>query len=71
MCAARVEERLEAVEGVRHAAVDLDSGRAEVEYDPSSAGPEDMSAAVDSAVVLRPLRRLMAVVGRRLAADRH
>ena len=62
-CAATVRGRLERIEGVRSAEVDLESGRALVTYDPACATPESFVAAVDSAVILRPLRRLLAALG--------
>ncbi|MDZ4278714.1 MAG: heavy metal-associated domain-containing protein, partial [Dehalococcoidia bacterium] len=39
-CAANVRARLEAVEGVREAAVDLARGEAAVAYDPARTAPE-------------------------------
>ena len=62
-CAATVRGRLERIEGVRSAEVDLESGRALVNYDPSCATPEAFVAAVDSAGSLRPLRRPLAAFG--------
>lgn len=62
-CAATVRGRLERIDGVRRAAVDLDRGRALVTFDPSSATPDSLVEAVESAVILRPLRRLLAALG--------
>ena len=69
-CAATVRGRLERIEGVRSAEVDLESGRALVTYDPACATPESFVAAVDSAVILRPLRRLLAAFGGKRAMRR-
>jgi copper chaperone CopZ len=62
-CAANVRGRLERVPGVRSARVDLETGEAAVECDPALATPEALVAAVESAVILRPLRRFLARFG--------
>lgn len=59
-CAINVRRRLERVPGVRSAEVDLERGEARVAYDAARAKPEALAAAVEGAVVLRPLRRLLA-----------
>ncbi len=48
-CAALIEETLDEREGVTAAAVDLDSARAVVEYDPSALDVEDIRAAIAEA----------------------
>lgn len=65
-CAANVERHLRGVEGVESAQVDLDSGEACVVYSAAQASPDALVRAVEGAVVLRPVRRLLA----RLAGDR-
>lgn len=65
-CAANVRSRLERVPGVRSAEVDLRQGEVRVAYDAARATPEALAAAVEGAVILRPLRRLLA----RLAGHR-
>lgn len=67
-CAANVRRRLEAVGGVRAARVDLEHGEAQVTYDAARCRPDALVAAVEGAVILRPLRRLLARLGRRSAA---
>jgi copper chaperone CopZ len=62
LCAARTQAALESLPGVRKASVDLDAGSAVVEHDRALAGPPALVRAVDSAVVLRPLRRVLAVL---------
>jgi copper chaperone len=61
-CAANVRRRLERVDGVRSAEVDLERGEAEVSYDPARTSPEALVAAVEGAVILRPVRRLLAAL---------
>ena len=61
-CAANVRRRLERAPGVRSAQVDLERGQARVTYDPGRTTPEALAAAVEGAVVLRPLRRLLAAL---------
>jgi len=61
-CAANVLRRLERVDGVRSAAVDLERGEAQVSYDPARATPQALVAAVEGAVLFRPLRRLLAAI---------
>lgn len=65
-CAANVERHLRAVEGVESARVDLDSGEACVIYNAAQASPDALVQAVEGAVLLRPVRRLLA----RLAGGR-
>jgi len=64
LCAARVLAALESVPGVRQARVDLHAGTATVEHDRAVAGASALARAVESAVVLRPLRRLLAAAER-------
>lgn len=59
-CAANVKSCLEGLDGVSEVVVDLDTGKARVQYDPSRAMPEDFERAIEGAVILRPLRRLLA-----------
>jgi copper chaperone CopZ len=59
-CAAHVCRRLERVPGVRSAEVDLERGEALIAFDAARATPEALAAAVEGAVILRPLRRLLA-----------
>ena len=61
-CAANVRGRLERLDGVSSARVDLDRGEALVAYDQARATPGDLVAAVEGAVVLRPARRLIAAL---------
>jgi len=62
LCAARTQAALESLPGVRKASVDLEAGSAVVEHDRALAGAPALERAVDSAVVLRPLRRVLAVL---------
>lgn len=72
LCAARAQAALESLLGVRKATVDLSSGSALVEHDRALVGPPALERAVDSAVVLRPLRRTLAVLTSPLRdPDRH
>jgi Cu+-exporting ATPase len=48
-CVALVEEALTDRDGVGTASVDLESGRAVVEYDPSRVGPDDLTAVIAEA----------------------
>lgn len=48
-CAALIEETLVRDPGVRQAAVDLDAGRASVDYDPDAISVADVCAAVTNA----------------------
>ncbi len=48
-CANSVEKALEAVDGVRHASVDLQGEKATVEYDDSRTKIEDLKRAVEDA----------------------
>ena len=69
-CAANVRSCLEGLDGVSEAVVDLDTGEARVVYDPARARPEDLVGAVEGAVILRPLRRLLAKLSGHQAAQR-
>ena len=62
LCAARTQAALESLPGVRKASVDLDKGSAVIEHDRALAGVPALVRAVESAVVLRPLRRVLAVL---------
>jgi copper chaperone CopZ len=66
LCAANVERRLRRVDGVSDAHVNLRSGEATVQCE-SNTDTENLLAAVESAVVLRPVRQLVARL-RRAAA---
>ncbi len=71
-CAASVRRQLAAVDGVQSAWVDLERGEAQVTYDPARAEPAALLDAVERAVVLRPVRRLLATLrGRRLTSPAH
>ena len=48
-CVHTVKSALEGLSGVRSARVDLDNGKAVVDYDDSLTGPREMSAAVADA----------------------
>jgi copper chaperone CopZ len=63
VCAARVQAALESMPGVRKAQVDLNAGSATVEHDRARAGTGALVTAVESMVVLRPLRRVLAGLG--------
>ena len=66
VCAANVRGRLERTAGVLSARVDLERGSAQVRYDPARTTPRSLIDAVEGAVVLRPVRRLLAALsGRR------
>lgn len=65
-CAANVRGRLERVDGVRSAQVDLERGEAHVTYDSGRAAPDDLIDAVEGAVVLRPARKVLARLSRPL-----
>ena len=62
LCAARTQAALELLPGVRRASVDLDVGNATVEHDRALVEAPALERAVESAVVLRPLRRVLAVL---------
>ena len=64
-CAANVRGRLERTAGVFSAQVDLERGTAQVRYDPARTTPRSLIAAVEGAVVLRSVRRLLATLGGR------
>ena len=70
-CATNVRRQLEAVEGVRSAQVDLERGEAQVTYDAARTSPASLTAAVERAAVLRPVRRLLAALGSHLARSQH
>jgi copper chaperone CopZ len=72
-CAANVRGRLERLDGVSSARVDLDRGEACVDYDPARATPDALVAAVEGAVILRPLRRWLGRLGghAKVATDTH
>ena len=61
-CATNVRRRLEAVDGVRSAHVNLDHSEGLVIYDPGRATPQALIDAIERAVVLRPARRLLAAL---------
>jgi copper chaperone len=46
-CASAVEKALRNQDGVRNATVHLDAGAAEVEYEESSVGPEQLISAIE------------------------
>ena len=48
-CVKSVQEALQDVDGVRSARVDLDGGRATVDYDDGKTNPRELSAAVADA----------------------
>lgn len=48
-CVASVRTALQDLEGVRSARVDLDSGRAVVDYDDARTGPRELTTAVADA----------------------
>ena len=62
VCAANVRRRLERTDGVLSARVDLERGSAHVRYDPARTTPRSLTAAVERSVILRPVRRLLAVL---------
>ncbi len=65
LCAANVNGRLEAVEGVQSVNVALEEGVAVVTYDGERVGTNQLIAAVEAAMILKPVRRLLAqLVGR-------
>ena len=70
-CAITVRRRLQAVAGVRSANVDLERGEAQVRYDADRASPLALTEAVERAVVLRPVRRLLAALAGRIARNEH
>lgn len=65
LCAANVNGRLEAVEGVHSANVDLEAGIATVSYEGERVDANELIAAVEGAVKLKPVRRLLARLGGR------
>ncbi len=64
-CAANAGRSLEAVDGVRHARVDLERGEARVTYNSNRTEPAALATAVERAVLLRPARRWLAALSRR------
>jgi copper chaperone CopZ len=62
LCAARTQAALQSLPGVWRASVDLDAGSATVEHDRALVEAPALVRAVDSAVVLRPLRRVLAAL---------
>jgi copper chaperone CopZ len=69
-CALNVRRQLEALDGVSNARVDLDRGEALVSCD-AAPSPAALVAAVEGAIILRTVRRLLARLrGRhRVASD--
>ena len=65
LCATNVNGRLEAVEGVQSVDVDLEEGIAAIMYDGERVGTSELIAAVEAAIVLKPVRRLLAWLGGR------
>ncbi len=66
LCAANVNGRLQDVDGVQSVNVDLEEGIAAIMYDGERVATSELIAAVEAAVVLRPMRRLLARIrGRR------
>ncbi len=66
-CAANVNGRLEAIDGVQSVNVDLETGIASVKYDEERVGTNELIAAVEAAIVIKPVRRLLARLGGRPA----
>lgn len=62
LCVTHVENQLTRVEGVSEANVNLNTEEATVCCE-ATTNPGDLMAAVESAVVLRPVRRLLAKLG--------
>lgn len=48
-CKMRVEKTLKALDGVANVSVDLEAGRADVEYNPAGVSEDELIAAVSSA----------------------
>ncbi len=67
LCAANVRGRLEAVDGVRSVNVDLDESNAAITYEGERVGTNELITAVEAAIVLKPVRRLLAQLGGRSA----
>ena len=67
LCAANVNGRLEAIEGVHSANVDLEEGSAAIMYDGERVDTKELISAVEAAIVLKPIRRLLARLGSRRA----
>ena len=65
LCAANVNGRLAAVEGVQSVNVDLEEGVAAVTYDGERVETNQLMAAVEAAIILKPVRRLLAQLGGR------
>ena len=70
VCASNVRRGFEQLDGVRSADVDLESGEARIEYDPSRVAPEDLVAAVERKVLLPKARRLLATIAGRASVRR-
>jgi len=60
VCASNVRRGFEQLDGVRSADVDLESGEARIEFDPSRVAAEDLVAAVERKVLFPKARRLLA-----------
>ncbi len=60
LCTANVKGRLEAVDGVQSVNVDLEEGVAAVMYDGERVATSELIAAIEAAIVLKPIRRLLA-----------
>ena len=60
LCAANVNSRLAAVEGVQSVNVDLEESVAAVTYDGERVETNQLIAAVEAAIILKPVRRLLA-----------
>ncbi len=66
LCAANVNGWLQAVDGVQSVNLGLEEGIAAIMYDGERVATSELIAAVEAAVVLRPMRRLLARIrGRR------
>ncbi len=65
LCSANIRGRLEAVDGVRSVNVDLDESNAAIIYEGDRVATNELIAAVETAVVLKPVRRLLARLGGR------
>ena len=65
LCASNVNGRLDAVDGVQAVRVDLDAGTAAISYDGERVDTNELIAAVEATVILKPVRRLLARFGGR------
>jgi copper chaperone len=70
LCASNVRRGLAGIDGVTKAQVSLDTGIAEIEYNPAPADRQALTAAVNRRIILRPLRRAIALVAKAFAGDR-